>query len=257
VSADLALALGLADHADEASMHWWRPDGVGSTPKADGSPVTAADVDAERAVLQALRAVTPDDGFLGEEIGERFGSSGRRWIVDGIDGTRFFAAGERSWGTLIALETAGVITVAVISSPAQDRRWWAVRGGGAFTGVAAHRSDQTRIRVSTERHLTPERVLTLPGYPSLSDRQRQCVERIANGVPAQVGWSHQVRVAEGKADVAVWFGGDTWDHAAPSLVVHEAGGRFSDHNGGQRLDTRTAVYSNGLVHKEVLATLAR
>ncbi len=57
-------------------------------------------------------------------------------------------------------------------------------------------------------------------------------------------------------DLCVWFCGDVWDHAAPSILVEEAGGRFSDHSGGRRLDTRTAVYSNGVLHDEVLAWLA-
>ncbi|MFP4513854.1 MAG: inositol monophosphatase family protein [Acidimicrobiales bacterium] len=59
-----------------------------------------------------------------------------------------------------------------------------------------------------------------------------------------------------EVDVCVWFGGDIWDHAAPSIIVEEAGGRFADHAGGKRLDTRTAIYSNGLRHDEILAALA-
>lgn len=57
-------------------------------------------------------------------------------------------------------------------------------------------------------------------------------------------------------DVSVWFCGDIWDHAAPSILVEEACGRFSDHQGGSRMDTRTAIYSNGVRHDEVLAALA-
>ncbi|MFP3906978.1 MAG: inositol monophosphatase family protein [Acidimicrobiales bacterium] len=56
--------------------------------------------------------------------------------------------------------------------------------------------------------------------------------------------------------MCVWFAGDIWDHAAPSIIVEEAGGRFTDHVGGRRLDTRAAIYSNGLRHDHVLAALA-
>jgi len=66
-------------------------------PRADGSPVTEADGAAEEAVLNALAEAHPGDGFLGEELGERLGTTGRRWTVDGIDGTRFFAAGLTEW----------------------------------------------------------------------------------------------------------------------------------------------------------------
>jgi len=73
--------------------------------KSDGSPVTEADLAAEEAVLACVEAERPGDGFIGEEVGERSGTTGRRWIVDGIDSTKSFAAGLKTWGTLIALET--------------------------------------------------------------------------------------------------------------------------------------------------------
>ena len=69
-------------------------------------------------------------------------------------------------------------------------------------------------------------------------------------------WNHANWVASGVADTCVWFGGGPWDLAAPSILVEEAGGRFSDHRGGRRLDTRTAIYSNGARHDDVLAALA-
>ena len=62
-------------------------------------------------------------------------------------------------------------------------------------------------------------------------------------------------LAAGQVDVCIWFAGDVWDHAAPSIIVEEAGGRFSDHAGGTRLDTRRAVYSNGHHHEEIVAAL--
>lgn len=101
---DLEVAFHLADAADSVTLRWWNPTGVASKAKLDGSPVTEADIAAEEAVLEAARESCPGDGFLGEEVGERPGTTGRRWIVDGIDGTRFFAAGAPTWGTLIALE---------------------------------------------------------------------------------------------------------------------------------------------------------
>ena len=104
MSTDLQLAFQLADIADATTLKSWSPTGVRSTAKADGSPVTDADIEAEQAMRTHLLASCPADGFVGEEIGEIIGTSGRRWIVDGIDGTRFFASGQRTWGTLVALE---------------------------------------------------------------------------------------------------------------------------------------------------------
>lgn len=252
---DLDIAFRMADMADAATLGRWSRHGVASTAKGDGTPVTEADVASEEAVLAAMRDACPDDGFLGEEIGERQGSTGRRWIVDGIDGTRFFAAGSKTWGTLIALEHGGEITLGVSSSPAQDRRWWATRGGGAFTGRSQNRLGPTQIRVASARPLRPELVVTLPS--TLEAHHQRALEEMTGGTPVDRPWSHQNRVAEGEVDLCVWYAGDIWDHAAPSIIVEEAGGRFSDLRGGRRLDTRTAVYSNGPIHDQVLAVLQR
>lgn len=254
---DLQLAFDLADIADAITLRAWSPGGIRATAKADGSPVTEADIAAEAAVLAAVRDACPGDGFIGEEVGAHPGRINRRWIVDGIDGTRYFAAGLRTWGTLIALERDDQIVLGVSSSPAQDRRWWASRGEGAFTGRSESRSTATRLQVSAERPVVPELVLSLPAHGALATNERAFLERLAGGSPPDRPWSHQNQIAEGEADICVWFCGDIWDHAAPSIIVEEAGGRFSDHYGGRRLDTRTAIYTNGHRHDEVLAALSQ
>jgi histidinol-phosphatase len=252
MDSDLELAFRLADLADEQTMSWWSPKGVTSETKVDGSPVT----EAERAVLAAMNEARPGDGFIGEETGERLGSNERRWIVDGVDGTRFFASGATTWGTLIALEVDGEVVLGVSSSPAQDRRWWATRGGGSFTGRSTDRGDDARITVAPERQLRPALVVTLPAHYSLSAERQRSLESLAGGRPLDRPWSHQNSVAEGEVDLCIWFAGDIWDHAAPSILVEEAGGRFSDLHGGRRLDTRTAIYSNGSHHDEIVEALA-
>ncbi|MFP5320263.1 MAG: inositol monophosphatase family protein [Acidimicrobiia bacterium] len=243
------------DAADAETRRRWSEHGHPARTKRDGTPVTEADIAAEQAMFDALRQTLPEDGFLGEEIGEHPGRNGRRWIADGIDGTRFFAAGEETWGTLLALEAEGAVVLGVSSSPMQDRRWWATRGGGAFVG-RTDGSGATRLRVSTGGRVGMRRVLCLPGVDALTAEQRSRIERAAGGRPADRPWSHQLRVASGEVDVCVWYAGDIWDHAAPSIIVEEAGGRFSDHDGGRRLDTRTAVYSNGVDHDHVLRCLS-
>jgi histidinol-phosphatase len=253
MSRDLDLALRMVDAADLVTAAAWSPDGVSASLKVDGSPMTDADVAAERAMLAALLHESPDDGVIGEEVGSSAGASGRRWIADGIDGTRFFAAGATTWGTLRALEVDGSITLAVCSSPVQQRRWWAVRGGGAFT--QGHDSSTARpIHVDTSVELTPDRVACLPRFSSLASDEQQRLERVIGGRPDEWSWN-QCRVAEGEIAARVWFAGDLWDHAAPSLIVEEAGGRFTDHMGGRRLDTRTAIYSNGRCHETLLEAL--
>jgi histidinol-phosphatase len=254
MQSDLELAFQLVDIADAQTVRRWSVSGVGSTTKGDGTPVTEADLAAEAAMLGALREARPEDGFLGEEVGEYVGTSARRWIADGIDGTRFFAAGRETWGTLLALEVEGAIVLGVSSSPLQQRRWWAERGAGAFTG-ASDGSTATRISVSEWSDASPDRFVCLPALDGLLPERRQIVEGLAGGRPIDRPWSHQNLVAEGEVDVCIWFAGDIGDHAAPSIIVEEAGGRFTDHRGGKRLDTRTAIYSNGLRHETVLNAL--
>src|SRR5579872_1046065 len=75
--------------------------------KSDLSPVTVADREAEQLLRKALHAAFPDDGFLGEEYGDTPGTSGYRWVLDPIDGTRSFVRGIPLWGTLVGLEYKG------------------------------------------------------------------------------------------------------------------------------------------------------
>jgi len=257
--ADLDLAFDLVNIADRVTLKFWSPQGVQSKIKADGTYVTTADGDAEDAVLKALGAAHPDDGFLGEEIGSRPSRNGRRWIVDGIDGTSGFVAGLPTWGTLIALEQDGAIRLGMISSPAQDKRWWAQSGFGAFTGTCDSNRNGRQIRVSTNTHTTANRVATLPMFKNLAPQAQLSIESALAGVPSLnlSQWSQQMKVAEGELDACIWYCGDVWDHAAPSLIVEEAGGRFSDHKGGKRLDSRKALYSNGFVHDQILASLTK
>lgn len=253
---DLDLAFRMVDAADAVTTTAWASGGTTASQKSDGSPVTEADVASERAMLAIVQRVAPNDGFVGEEIGPHLGTSGRRWIADGIDGTRFFAAGEVTWGTLLALEVDGLITIAVCSSPLQQRRWWAMRGGGAFTR-SADASTARPIRVNASMSLAPDTVTCKPRFEALDPERQRSLSGAVGGALADSAWSQQCRVAEGELAACVWFAGDIWDHAAPSLIVEEAGGHFSDHSGGRRLDTRTGVYSNGRCHGALLDALSR
>ncbi|HET6952042.1 MAG TPA: inositol monophosphatase family protein, partial [Acidimicrobiales bacterium] len=131
LAADLALALRLADAADVISLSHFTGGAVDHEIKPDGSPVSAADLAVERRICEIVAAERPGDGVLGEEVGAS-GPAGRRWILDGIDGTVLYVAGRRGWATEIALEVDGEIVLGVTSGPADGCRWWAARGGGAW-----------------------------------------------------------------------------------------------------------------------------
>ena len=134
-SEDLDFAHVLADAADRVSMAHFRSEELRTTTKGDGTPVSQIDFDVEQAMLDVVRAERPTDAFVGEEVGPHAGTSGRRWIVDGIDGTHNYADGRAGWGTIIAYEVDGEIVVGLVSAPRFGRRWWAVRGERRVVGA--------------------------------------------------------------------------------------------------------------------------
>jgi fructose-1,6-bisphosphatase/inositol monophosphatase family enzyme len=114
--------------------------GLSPEDKSDDSPVTAADRECEQLIERELRAAFPDDGFLGEEGASGEGRSGRRWIIDPIDGTRDFIRGYKTWSNLIGLEADGEVVLGVCNLPAQGELYWAVRGRAPSSASGASAS---------------------------------------------------------------------------------------------------------------------
>jgi histidinol-phosphatase len=242
VGHDLDLALRLADAADAISAPHFRTELAIET-KPDLTPVTAADRAVEAELRRILAAERPDDAVLGEEEGAK-GESPRRWIIDPIDGTRNYARGIPVWATLIALEADDLVHLGVVSSPALGRRWWAERGGGAFASGEA-------IRVSAIASVE-EAVLSF----SIENEVPPLSRRAWHSRGLGDFWAHML-VAEGAVDGAVdAVGVSEWDLAAVQVIVEEAGGRFSDFAGEARIDSGSAITSNGLLHGELLAAVA-
>jgi histidinol-phosphatase len=242
MSPDLALALRLADTADAISLPRFR-SGLAIETKADLTPVTEADRAVEAALRLLLAQVRPDDAILGEEQGA-VGAGSRRWILDPIDGTRNYARGIPVWATLVALEEDGEPQVGVVSAPALARRWWAERGSGAL-------ADGERLHVSSVAEVE-DAVLSFAIEQTIPELARRAWH------PRGLGdfWAHML-VAEGAVDGAIdALGVSEWDLAAVQVIVEEAGGRFSDFAGERRIDSGSAISSNGLLHDELLAATA-
>jgi histidinol-phosphatase len=242
VSPDLELALRLADAADAISLQRFRT-GLAFETKADLTPVTEADRAVEAELRALLREARPGDAILGEELGTT-GSGKRRWILDPIDGTRNYARGIPVWATLVALEMAGEVRIGVVSAPALGRRWWAERGEGAVV-------NGEQIGVSSVAEIEDA---------VLSFAVENAVPKIARRAWHVRGfgdfWPHML-VAEGAVDGSIdAIGVAEWDLAAVQVIVEEAGGRFTDFEGVARLDGRSALASNGLLHDELLRSLS-
>jgi histidinol-phosphatase len=221
--------------------------------KADQSPVTAADREAEALLRQGLLGRFPQDGFLGEESGAVPGDSGFRWIVDPIDGTRSFVRGIPLWATLVGLEYRGEQLLGVAAAPALGHTWHALRGHGAYR-------DQQKIRVSEVADLAAAHLF----YSSVSwfvraGRQDTFLQ-LAARTQRQRGYGDFygfVLVAQGSGDIMLEHGCHPWDLSAVTALVEEAGGRVTDWQGQQDIFHPDVVATNGRLHAAVLALLAQ
>jgi histidinol-phosphatase len=243
VSADLELALRLADAADAIAVQRFRARDLVVETKPDRTPVTEADRAVESELRTILALERRRDAILGEEEGAS-GKGRRRWIIDPIDGTRNYSRGIPVWATLVALEDAGRVVLGVVSAPALHRRWWAERGGGAYAGG-------DRVHVSAVRR-AEDAVLSFAleqSVPALAARAWH-----ARGYGDF--WSHML-VAEGAIDGAIdAMGVSVWDLAAVQVIVEEAGGTFTDFAGEHRIDGQSAISSNGHLHQTLLDAVA-
>jgi histidinol-phosphatase len=247
---DLALAHRLADAASRVSLSYFKQE-LKSWSKDDGSLATEADLAVEDEIRADLGVARASDAILGEERGQT-GSSKRRWILDGIDGTVQFAAASPEWYTLIALEVEGEIVVSVCDQPTRKRRYWATKGGGAFRTDASSQAPR-KLQVSDARDLASARSYVPPAEWRPDERSRRISAALTEASRPEVSVDHPaLQVAFGGYDLAVFLFGGPWDVAGPLLVVEEAGGRFSDIAGKHDWMAGTAVFSNGLLHDDVL-----
>jgi histidinol-phosphatase len=255
-SEDLRFAHVLADAADDITTRRFRAIDLQVDTKPDLTPVTDADRATEDSLRNVLRRARPRDAVIGEESGQT-GIGPRCWVVDPIDGTKNYVRGVPVWATLIALMLGNEVKVGVVSAPALNRRWWAARGGGAWSGRSLTKA--TRCRVSSVTKLEDASF----SYSSLAGWEAQGRLDGLLGLSRSVWrtrafgdfWSH-VLVAEGAVDVAAEPEVSLWDLAALQVIVEEAGGTFTDLSGSARPDGGSALSTNGHLHDEALARLA-
>jgi histidinol-phosphatase len=258
---DLALALELADEADSITLARFRADDLVVETKPDLTPVTEADRNVEQVMRRRLASARPGDSVMGEEYGaDQPSENGRRWIVDPIDGTKSYVRGVPVWATLLALEDQGSLTVGVVSAPALGRRWWASRGAGAFVRDGLDGGGPRPLRVSGVRELEDAQ-LCFAGFEEWRDVGRlEALLALGERCWRTRGygdfWQYML-VAEGVLEIGIDPEASLWDLAAPMLVVHEAGGRFTDLGGRPTADGGDGIATNGLVHEAALAFVSR
>ena len=252
---DLRLAHVLADDADSITVGRFKALDLHVMSKPDLTPVTDADQAVEEGIRRTLSRVRSRDAVVGEEQGTT-GHGQRRWVVDPIDGTKNFVRGVPVWATLISLVVNDEVVLGVVSAPQLQRRWWASKGHGAWTGRSLLKA--TQIHTSDVRRLEDASL----SYSSLSgwDERgrledflaltRRCWRTRAYGD----FWSYML-VAEGAVDIAAEPELEIYDMAALDIIVREAGGDFTSLDGTPGPFGGNAVATNGHLHEAALAFL--
>ena len=243
----LDFAVMLARGAGDITLKYFRKQPETST-KSDGSYVTIADREAESYLRRQIAETFPDDGILGEEEGELAGRSGRRWILDPIDGTFAFVHGVPFYGVLIALEIQNEMSVGVVNIPALGEIVSAATGYGCFlNGEATSVSSTAKL----------DEALLLCTDFSAADKHGFAaqIERLQRSVKNSRTWGDcygYVLVATGRADVMLDPVMNLWDCAPLLPIMEEAGGTFTDWLGVGTVDGGNSIATNGLLFEEVM-----
>jgi histidinol phosphatase-like enzyme (inositol monophosphatase family) len=253
LTARLHLGLTAAREAGRLTLEHFQREGLEVERKADQSPVTIADRGAEQLLRDRITAEFPDDGILGEELGERPGTSGFRWILDPIDGTKSFIHGVPLYGTLVGIEQQSRPAAGIIHIPALDETAYAAVGQGAWyvrgaeSPRAAHVSRTPKLAESL--FVTSEVIsFARRGAPQVFEHlQAEC--RLTRTWGDCYGY---LMVATGRAELMVDPIMNVWDAAAILPIIAEAGGTFTDWRGKPTIHSGEGIATNGLVLDEVL-----
>jgi histidinol-phosphatase len=243
-SPELDAALRAA-RAAESVINTYYSRGVEVRMKADRSPVTVADTEAEGVIREVLTEAFPDYGIYGEEGGFQGRDRPSLWLVDPIDGTKSFVRGYPFFSTQIALMRNGELVLGVSCAPAFGQIAWAEHGCGAFL-------DGAPVRVSDVRTLEDCTVSFGNMKTVAGDRRWKSVGelvRLANRTRGYGDFYHYHLLASGRIDLVIESDVNILDIAALSVLVEEAGGCFTDLTGKPLgLETTNVLASNGPLH---------
>ncbi len=251
LDAALDAAQAIAFEAGRLTLGYFQA-GVRPELKPDDTPVTVADREAEALIRDRLAAAFPGDGIVGEEYGGEAGRSGRRWLVDPIDGTKSFVRGVPLYAVLLALEEHDVVTVGVAYFPALGEMIYAARGRGAYL-------DGRRVSVADTPDLARAFVsCTDPGSFERHGRG-DAWRRLQQACYMRVGWGDaygHALVASGRLELMLDPIMNAWDCGPFGVILPEAGGYFGDWSGNETVHGGEAVSTSRTLLPRVLELIA-
>jgi len=254
----LSLALEAVREAGEITLEYFRREDLEVQRKGDDSPVTVADRCAEEHLRRRIAQAFPDDGILGEEFPEQPGTSGFRWILDPIDGTKSFIHGVPLYSTLVGIEHRGQSVVGVIAIPALREVAYAALGQGAWYALGDEPPRPAQVspcpRLAEGLFLTSEvSNFRAVGRPEVYE-QLQAIARVTRTWGDGYGY---LMVATGRAQLMVDPIMNLWDAAALLPIMEEAGGVFVVWDGRPSTGSGNGIATNRRILQEVLAITRR
>jgi histidinol-phosphatase len=236
----LDTAVSLLREAGELTLQWFRSSSLAVERKGDGTPVTAADKAAERFLREQITARFPHDSIVGEEEEDVVGSSGRRWIIDPIDGTKAFTHGVPLYTNLLAIDDDEGPAIGVIHMPGLGETVYAGRGLGCFC-------DGEPARVSSRDRLAGG-YLSSSGFEHWTDDMLGAARASGSRLRTWGDGYGYALVATGRIDAMCDPVAALWDIAPMPVVISEAGGRFTDLDGDPSPASGHGLATNGILH---------
>jgi histidinol phosphatase-like enzyme (inositol monophosphatase family) len=241
----LELAQAAAREAGEITLEYFGGDRLEVETKSDRSPVTVADRQAEQHLRRRIAAAFPDDGILGEEFGEQPGTSGYRWILDPIDGTKSFIHGVPLYGTLVGCEYQGRSVLGLIRIPRLDECVYAATGQGAWYSQGAKPPRPARVGNCTRLAEAVFCTSEVEGFRLMG--RWDAFERLQAAAALVRTWGDcygYLLVATGRIDLMVDPRMAVWDAAALLPILEEAGGIFTDWQGQPTIHGGNGIAAN-------------
>jgi histidinol-phosphatase len=247
----LKVALAAADKAAGISRSYFAGNFTVRT-KADRTPVTQADVECEEAIREIILSAFPEHGFYGEETGQTQADAEYLWLVDPIDGTKGFVRQYPFFSTQIALMHEGELILGVSSGTMMDELAWAEKGQGAWMNgkrlTVSDIYDPDRAAVSTGNLKS---LASSNGWSALGE-----IVKCADRIRGYGDFYHYHLLAAGKIEAVIESDVNILDIAALSVIVTEAGGVFTNLNGGKPdLEIRSVLAANPSLHEKYLIQL--
>lgn len=249
----LDVAIDAAKQAGNLALSYFKshPASWRVSYKKDLTPVTRADIEAEKLIRKIISKKFPSHGIVGEELETVNARAKYQWAIDPIDGTKSFIRGMPSWGTLLAVLENGRPIIGVYNSPASDEIFWAQRGKGAFL-------NGKKIHVSKVKNLN-HAFLSYGAIYHFAEKNKldQIVElsKVVEGRRGSSDCDSYNLLFKGQIDIYINAHCDLHDIAGPSIIAEEAGGKFTNFVGQFSLTSDQAVFTNGVLHDQVLKIL--